>query len=161
MLVLAFVAFTVVVIAYFRLLKLRRKAGLRSWVVDQDLDGQGGKIYRNAELGLSCKPDVVERNRVIEHKSSTVKGKARHGDILYVAAQLLVLEKKEGDLRYANKSFSMSRESAQMQAAMQKVRSIIGQMRRALRLGEAPRATPTPGKCRACMFRSECPEAAR
>jgi CRISPR/Cas system-associated exonuclease Cas4 (RecB family) len=130
-------------------------------VVDQDLDGKSDRIYRNAELGLSCKPDIVERDRIIEHKSSIVKGKARSGDILYVAAQLLVTEKKEGDLRYANRSFPLRRESAQMQAAMQKVRSIMGQMRRALRLHEAPRGTPTPGKCRACSFRYECPEAAR
>ena len=160
MLILALVSFIVVALYYIKLRVERRKAGVKSWIVDQDLDGKGVTVYRNEVLGLSCKPDVVERNKTIEYKSSTVKGNARPGDMLYVAAHMLVMGKKESDLRYANKSFTFRKEHPRMQRAMQSVRSILGQMRKALETRQAPRATPTPGKCRVCVFRNECSETA-
>jgi CRISPR/Cas system-associated exonuclease Cas4 (RecB family) len=161
MLTLALVAFTIGALYYLKLRRDRRKIGITSWVVDQDLDGRGVTVYRNNDLGLSCKPDVVERGKTVEYKSATIKGNARHGDVLYVAAQMLVVGKKEADLRYPNKSFTFRKDNPKMQRAMQSVRSIIGQMRKALQFRQSPRATPTPGKCRVCSFRNECQEAIR
>ena len=161
MLTLALVAFTIGALYYLKLRRDRRKIGITSWIVDQDLDGRGATVYRNNDLGLSCKPDVVERGKTVEYKSATVKGNARHGDVLYVAAQMLVVGKKEADLRYPNKSFTFRKDNPKMQRAMQSVRSIMGQMRKALLLRQSPRATPTPGKCRVCRFRNECQEAIR
>ncbi len=68
MLTLALVSFVVVAFTLIRLRKQRKKAGVRLWIVGQDLDGSGSQVYRNPDIGLSCKPDVVERNRIIEHK---------------------------------------------------------------------------------------------
>lgn len=154
--VLALVALVVAVIALLALRRQRGKAGIRSWVMDQDLEGKGRKVYHNPSMGLSCKPDVVERRRIIEYKSAAAKGRARPGDILYVAAQLLSTGKKEVVIRYADNAFVFQGNSARIQAAMQRVRSILGQMRRALKLQEIPRGTPTPNKCRVCMFSSAC-----
>ncbi len=159
MLILVLVAVAAIFLAYAKLRKQRKKAGIRGWVVDQDLDGKGSTIYSDNKLGLSCKPDVVERNRFIEHKSSSVHRKARYGDILYVASQMLATGKKEAELRYANAKFSLSGNSALMQAAMHEVKSIMGQMRLHLLQGRAPKATPTRNKCAKCMFKAECSEA--
>lgn len=158
MLIMALFAVAVVILLFTKLGSERRKAGIRGWVVDQDLDGKGSRVYRDSKLGISCKPDVVERNRIIEYKSAVVMGKARQGDILYVAAQMLATGKAEADLRYANRGFTLKRKSSEMQAAMRGVRSIMGRMRRALNFRVAPKGTPTPGKCRVCMFNKECPD---
>ena len=159
MLILAFVTVIVIILISLRLRSQRRRAGVRGWVVDQDLDGKGNKVYRDDKLGLSCKPDVVERSRIIEYKSAVVQGKARPGDVLTVAAQMLATGKEAAELRYANKGFTYQRSSSEMQKSMQKVQSIMGQMRRALMLRIAPKGTPTPNKCSKCDFRSGCPDA--
>lgn len=161
MLIMALFVVAVVLLLFAKLRKERKKAGIRGWVVDQDLDSRGNRVYRDSGLGISCKPDVVERNRIIEYKSAAVKGRARHGDILYVAAQMMATGKAEADLRYANRGFTLQRDSPEMRAAMHKVRSIMSRMRRALALHIIPRGTPTPGRCRVCTFSKECPDRAR
>ena len=160
LLLLVIAALVVILNIYRRLRDQRRKAGIRGWVLDQDLDGKGQTVYRDARLGVSCKPDIVQRRRIIEYKSATVHGKARSGDILYVASQMLATGKDEAELRYANTKFVFARNSTQMQAAMHKVRSIIGEMRRHLSLSTAPKGTPTKNKCTKCVFKASCTEAA-
>src|SRR5574341_150970 len=139
MLIMALFVVAVVLLLFAKLRKERKKAGIRGWVVDQDLDSRGNRVYRDSGLGISCKPDVVERNRIIEYKSAAVKGRARYG----------------------NRGFTLQRDSPEMRAAMHKVRSIMSRMRRALALHIIPRGTPTPGRCRVCTFSKECPDRAR
>lgn len=150
MLVVVLIAVAVIILIYAKLGKQRRKAGIRGWVIDQDLDGKGSRVYRDQKLGVSCKPDVVERNRLIEYKSATVHGKARYGDILHVAAQMIATGKNEAELRYANRKFVLSRYSGQMQSAMHQVCSISAQMRRHLSMGIAPKRTASVTRSSLC-----------
>lgn len=139
----------------------RKKAGIRGWVVAQDLHGMGHRVYRDPKTGIVCKPDVVERKRIIEYKSAVAGSRARPSDVLQVAAQLMATGAAEAELRYhPDRKFFFRRDSREIQDAMKSVADIVDKMKRHLRSRTAPRATPSPGRCRACRFGAECPESA-
>jgi CRISPR/Cas system-associated exonuclease Cas4 (RecB family) len=145
---------------YMLLKRQRRQAGIKGWVVDQDLDGKSKRIYRDEKTGISCKPDVVELDRIIEVKSAKVEGKARYSDILQVAAQLIATGRKKAELSYADgKRFIFDKGGKVMKHAMKRVDAISRQMRWHLMSRIAPKGTPTPNKCAVCMYKRECPDA--
>jgi hypothetical protein len=74
--------------------KQRKQSGYTGWVLSQDLDGRSKKIYRDNQDGISSKPDVVERKKVIELKSAAIEGKARWIDILQLALEMKTTGKK-------------------------------------------------------------------
>ncbi len=138
----------------------RRQAGIRGWVKAQDLHGMGRRVFQDPKTGIICKPDVVERKRIIEYKSAFAGSRARPQDLLLIAAQLMATGAAESELRYANRRFTFTRESREIQGAMKFVAEIVDKMKSHLRNRTAPKATPSPGRCRACRFGAECPESA-
>ncbi len=87
----------------------RVKAGVTGWVKDQDLDGRGKQYYVNTNVGIGCKPDVLQNKRVTEFKSSSPEYKPYPSDILQLTAEMIATGALEGELRYANgKSFIFS-----------------------------------------------------
>jgi hypothetical protein len=147
-----------IIILMVKLRKERNEANTGGWILDQDLDGKGKLIYRNKQLGISCKPDVLERNRIIEDKSATVGDAPRYGDVLQVAAQILATGKRQSQLRYSNKTFDLPRDSAIMQSAMKRVRDLAPLMRRHLNSRIVPRGNAGVKKCMKCQFRTSCPD---
>ncbi|MFA5105302.1 MAG: hypothetical protein WC527_09065, partial [Candidatus Margulisiibacteriota bacterium] len=139
----------------------RKQAGIKGWVIDQDLDNRGKRIYRNEKSGISCKPDVVEHNRIIEVKSAKVNGKARYADILQVAAQLIATGKEKAELTYGNgKRFNFEKSDKAIKKAMKHVGWISQRMRWHLLTKIAPKGTPLKNKCASCMYKRECSDAA-
>jgi hypothetical protein len=154
----------VIMIMLFRsiLKKQRQQAGIKGWVKDQDLDGKGKRIYRDKQTGVTCKPDVVESNRVIEYKSAVVDTKPKWVDLLQLALQMKATGAKEAELRYdKNKKFSFNKDSGEIRAAMKKAENIVGKMRWHLLSRIAPNGTPTRNRCSACTFQRECTDAIR
>ncbi len=140
----------------------RRQAGIKGWVVAQDLHGMGHRIFQDPKTGIICKPDVAERNRIIEYKSAFAGSTARPQDVLLIAAQFMATGVAEAELRYyPDRKFTFTRESREMQDAMKSVAEIVDKMKSHLRNRAAPKATPSPGRCRACRFGAECPDSAR
>lgn len=159
---LVIVAVLVVLFIYSRLERQKKQADIKGWIVNQDLDGKGKRIYRDKQTGISCKPDVVERNKLIEYKSASVKGKARYSDILQVAAQMIATGMSESELRYdQGVKFTFKKKSAEMSAAMNKVRGIVKRMQWHLSSRITPKGTPTRNKCSVCRFGKECSDAVR
>jgi CRISPR/Cas system-associated exonuclease Cas4 (RecB family) len=159
---LAFVVVVILIVfmMYVLLKNEKKQAGIKGWVVNQDLDNKSKRIYRDKNTGISCKPDVVEHNRIIEVKSAKVMGKARYSDILQVAAQLIATGKKKAELSYADgKRFNFEKTGKVMKHAMKRVDGISKRMRWHLLTRIAPKGTPTPNKCAACMFKQECSDA--
>jgi CRISPR/Cas system-associated exonuclease Cas4 (RecB family) len=150
----------IAVVLWGRLRKQKRRAHIKGWVETADLNGKSRHIYRDAKAGVSCKPDVVVRSRVIEYKSASVEGKARWVDLLQLALQLKTTGKPEGELRYSNKSFVFQRDDSEIKAAMRNALKIADRMRWHLLARIAPKATPSPRRCAKCVFMKECPEAA-
>ena len=138
--------------------KQRRQAGISGWVQTQDLDGKSKKVYRNKKNGISSKPDVVERNKVIEFKSATVNGRARWVDVMQLAMQMNTTGKKQGELRYANKWFNFRWEDSDIRFALRHSLAIAEKMRWHLWSRIAPPATPSEKRCAICRFGAECPD---
>ena len=158
---LVILALVMIFLFWGMLKKQRKQAGIGSWVRDQDLDGRGKRVYRDKQTGVACKPDVVERNKVIEYKSATVE-KARWVDILQLALQMKATGSKEAELRYdGNKSFSFDHHSREIKSAMRHSASIVNRMKGHLLTGIAPKATPTQKRCAVCTFQNVCTEAVR
>jgi len=156
---LVILALVMIFLFWGMLKKQRKQAGIRRWVKDQDLDGRGKRLYHDKQTGVVCKPDVVERNKVIEYKSATVDKKARWVDILQLALQMKATGSKEAELRYdGNKSFSFDQNSREMKSAIRNAASIVNKMKGHLLAGIAPKATPTLKRCAACTFQNVCRE---
>lgn len=158
------VLFIVALILLFwgNLIKRRKQAGIQGWIKDQDLDGRGRRLYKDQRTGVVCKPDVVERHRVIEYKSAIVDKKPRWVDMLQLALQIKSTGSESGELRYGqNKSFSFKRNSKEIRSAMNKAVGIVKRMRWHLMIGVAPKGTPTRKRCAVCVFSRECLEAAK
>lgn len=156
---LLLIAIIIAFVMYQVLKKQKKQAGIKGWVIDHDLDNKGKHIYRNHKTGISGKPDVVEHNRIVEHKSAVVTDKARYSDILQLAAQLIATGKQKAELAYAGgKKFSFEAGSKVMKKAMKRVDAISRRMRWHLMTRIPPSGTPTAKKCRACMYKAECPE---
>ena len=143
-----------------RIINTRKKAGIRGWVKSQDLDGKGSRVYRDHRTGISAKPDVVERRRVIEYKSAHVLDKARRSDVLQVAAEMIATGRSEGELRYGNnKKFRLQKNKPEVRLAMKEVLRITELMKWHLLKGKAPKAKPFRRKCVTCVFQQECSDA--
>ncbi len=139
--------------------KQKRQANITGWVETADLNGKGRQVYRDEQAGISCKPDVVERDKVIEYKSAAANGKARWVDILQLAVQMKTTGKSEGELRYSNRSFFFKKDDPTIKSAVRNVLNISDRMRWHLSAGTSPKATPSPNRCAKCVFLKECPEA--
>ena len=159
--ILALVA-VLIVLMVIKINSARKKAGIRGWVKSQDLDGQGTRVYRNREAGISAKPDVVERNRVIEYKSAPAGDKPRWSDLLQVAAEMIATNRKEGELRYGNnKRFQLSRDDSKTGNLTREVLRIAERMRWHLLTHIAPKGVPTLNKCANCFYLGDCSDAKR
>jgi hypothetical protein len=157
---LVFISLVMIVLFWGLLRKQQKQAGIRGWVRDQDLDGNGKRLYRDKQIGVVCKPDVVERNRVIEYKSATVDKQPRWVDILQLALQMKATGSQQAELRYAqNKRFSFDQNSREIRSAMKNAVNIVKKMKWHLLAGIAPKATPSQKRCAMCTFRVECTEA--
>jgi len=152
---------TVIIVALFSKLKRERiKAnGIRGWVVDNDLSGNGDRIYRNYEHRISGKPDVLERGRFIEYKSAAVSGNAKKGDLMQVAALMVATGVDEAALQYDNKTFNLSRESSLMRPHVTEVKKLSPVMLQHIKKRRPPRGNPYPKKCGKCEFRARCLDA--
>ncbi len=136
-----------------------QQAGAQGWVVRQDLDGMGNQVYKDKKNGIVCKPDVVERRRIIEYKSAVTGSRARPGDILQLASQMMSTGAMEAELRYhPDRRFVFRKDSPEIRSAMNTVVQTLNRMRKHLRSKNMPKGTPSPGRCRICQFRWECPE---
>lgn len=152
---------TILIALMAALRRKRRQAGIKGWVVAQDLNGMGHGVFQDLKTGITCKPDVVERKRIIEYKSAFAGSRASPSDVLQIAAQLMATRAAEAELRYQpDRRFTFTRESPEIQDAMKSVARIVAKMKSHLWSRTAPRATPSPGRCRACRFGAECPESA-
>jgi CRISPR/Cas system-associated exonuclease Cas4 (RecB family) len=162
MLYLALVLTIVALFTWSVYQKRKRNAGITGWVKTQDLDGRSSRVYRDEKAGISCKPDVVMRNKVIEYKSAPSNGRPRWVDMLQVALQMKATGKRKAELRYGNnEKFSFQQDDPEMQAATRKALSIADRMRNHLRQGIAPKGTPSAARCAKCAFHNQCPEAIR
>lgn len=157
--ILAALVAVVIIGLWAALRKQRKLAGIAGWVQSQDLDGRGKRVYRDRKTGISSKPDVVERDRVIEYKSASVDQQARWPDMMQLAMEMHTASKPRAELRYANKRFAFKRDDRQMKAALREALGIAGRMRRHLLAGTAPAARPDPRRCGSCLFSTECAEA--
>jgi len=145
---------------FMRILRARKKAGVRGMVRSQDLDGKGSRVYRNHKVGISAKPDVVEGGRVIEYKSAHVNHKPRRSDLHQVAAEMIAADMPEAELRYGNdKRFRLTKHNPETRKLKKEVIQNSEHMRRHLSSGKAPKGTPTRGKCSKCPTRRECSDA--
>ena len=159
-----YILVTVVVVAVITavlwkvLKKQRMQAGITGWVLTQDLDGNSKKVYRDRKNGISSKPDIVERKKVIEVKSATADIRARWVDILQLAMEMQTSGKRQGELRYANKRFLFKWQDSEIRAALRHALAISEKMRWHLRSRIAPPATPSDRRCAVCKFGAECPE---
>ena len=122
--------------------KQKKQANIAGWVEAADLNGEGKQVYWDEKTDISCKPDVVERNKVIEYKSSSIEGKVRWVDLLQLALQLTATVKKEGELRYANKSFVFQKDNLEIRAATRNALKIASRMCQHILAGIPPKATP-------------------
>ena len=139
--------------------KQKRQAKITGWVETADLNGKGKQVYRDEKAGISCKPDVVEWNKVIEFKSAAANGKARWVDLLQLALQIKTTGKSEGELRYSNKSFYFKKDDPVMKSATRNAIKISNRMRWHLSTFTPPKATPSLNRCAKCVFLKECPDA--
>ena len=159
MYILAFVAI-LITLMIIKINSAKKKAGIRSWVKSQDLDGHGTRVYLNFETGISAKPDVVERTRVIEYKSAAAGDKPRWSDLLQVTAEMIATGRKEGELRYGNnKRFQLQRDSAKIRHLTREVLRIAERMRWHLLSHIPPKGTPTMNKCANCTYKDDCSDA--
>ena len=159
-----YLVFIIMLFAFVFGVSLRRqkkRANIKGWVKTADLNGKSKHVYRDERSQISCKPDVVQRNKVIEYKSATINGKARWVDLLQLALELLTTGKKEGELRYSNKSFTFQKDDSEIKAATRNALKIADRMKWHLLSGIAPKATPSPKRCAKCVFMKVCPEAVR
>jgi CRISPR/Cas system-associated exonuclease Cas4 (RecB family) len=162
MLYMALFLTTVMICIYSTYRNRKRTAGITGWVKTQDLDGLSRTVYRDQKSGISCKPDVVEKTRVIEYKSSPGHGRARWVDMLQVALQMRATGKNEGELRYGNnESYKLHKNDPAMRAASNRALKIVQQMQNHLRMRRAPKSTPSAKRCAGCVFLDQCPEAIR
>jgi CRISPR/Cas system-associated exonuclease Cas4 (RecB family) len=152
---------TVIIVALVNKLKRERKkaGGIQGWVVDNELSGNGGHIYRNYKHRISGRPDVLERGRVIEYKSAAVSGDARKGDLMQVAALMVATGVDKAALQYENKTFNLSKENPIMRPHVKEVKKLSPVMLQHLKKRNAPRGNPYPKKCRKCEFRARCSDA--
>lgn len=145
---------------FVRIIRARRKAGVRGMVRSQDLDGKGNRVYLNHKAGISAKPDVVEGGRVIEYKSAHVNHKPRRSDLHQVAAEMIAADMPEAELRYGNgRRFRLTKNHLETRKLKKEVIQNGESMRWHLSIGKAPKATPTRGKCSKCPTRRECSDA--
>jgi CRISPR/Cas system-associated exonuclease Cas4 (RecB family) len=160
MYILLLVALLTITVLYGRLHRKRKAAGLQGWVKSQDLDGKSRRIYRDHQNGISAKPDIVERNKVIEYKSALIGDKARRSDVLQLTAEMLAAGARNGELRYGNdKSFKFTEETPIIQSSVKRIAWISEQMDWHLLKRSAPRGTARFGKCTKCAYRFTCPDA--
>ncbi len=153
------IALITVIMISVNLKRKRKAAGLNGWIKSQDLDGKSRRIYRDHQNGISAKPDIVERNKVIEYKSALIGGKARRSDILQLTAEMLAVGAKNAELRYGNdKSFAFTKESPVIQSSIKRITWISEQMDWHLLKRSAPRGNPR-SSCVKCTYRSVCPDA--
>lgn len=145
--------FTIILGSWIILLKRRSHAGISGWVKDSDLKGKGKK-YVDLATGVIAKPDVVLRGKVIEVKSYTAKHRPFKGDILQAAAEMNAVGAGKAEIHYPNKSFRI-KNSAQLRESLMRVSQA---MQEHLKRRQAPKGTPTTGKCRVCEFNGICPE---
>ncbi len=152
---------TIIMIFLFKKLKRERiNAGnLQGWVIDHDQNDMRSRIYRNYQYRISGRPDVLERGRVIEHKSAIVHGSAKKGDLRQVAALMVATGVDNAALQYANKTFNLSKNNPEMQSHIREVIKQSPMMLKLLKNRTAPRGNPYSQKCRKCEFRSKCPDA--
>jgi CRISPR/Cas system-associated exonuclease Cas4 (RecB family) len=145
---------------YRKLVNKRRKAGVEGWIKSQDLDGRGGRIYRNQQEKISARPDVVEGNRLLEFKSAHAGHKARYSDVLQVTAQMIATGLDRAELRYGNNQiFQLRRDTPLIRGATKDVRRISERMHWHLKRDISPKGTPTRNKCSKCNFRNRCSDA--
>lgn len=157
----ALIILAIVIILTFRtwrsLKRKRQKAGVKGWVVSQDLDGKGKDYYVNRQIGLICKPDVLEKNRVAEYKSSTAADRPYPGDLVQLAAEMMTTGAQVGVLKYKNgKTFTFKATDPVMKQAIQRALNIMAQMRKSLVTNIPPAGTPTVNKCKSCPVNKQC-----
>jgi CRISPR/Cas system-associated exonuclease Cas4 (RecB family) len=151
-----------IALLYGSLRRKRKTAGLQGWVESQDLDGKSPRIYRDLRNGISAKPDIVERNKVIEVKTASIGDKARRTDILQLTAGMMAAGAKKAELWYGNdKRFEFSTKTPIIQQSMKRIVWITEQMKWHLLQRSAPKGNPRPAKCVKCTYRSVCPDAAK
>jgi CRISPR/Cas system-associated exonuclease Cas4 (RecB family) len=160
---LAIIAFAIVIIliltfrSWSSLKRKRQKSGVKGWVVSQDLDGKGKDYYVNKQIGLMCKPDVLEKNGVAEYKSSAAAAKPYAGDLVQLAAEMMATGAHVGVLKYKNgKTFTFNDTDPVMKQAIQRALNIMAQMRKSLATNIPPAGTPTANKCMACPVNRQC-----
>ncbi len=146
-------AFIFLVIIALVIVKRRIELGLAGRIKENDLAGKG-TVNVDTSLGIVAKPDILVGNKVIEVKSAKVN-KPYTGDVLQLAATAIASNAKKGELRYSNKTFKLEAPSRFRPL----VKKIAAKMRFHLKYKIPPPATPSPGKCRKCMFRDMCEEA--
>lgn len=142
---------------YLRLKKKRKVAGIDHRVISQDLDGRSKRIYRDYRYGISAKPDIVDGNKVIEYKSSSIGGKAYRSDLTQMTAGMIAAKAKEGELRYGNgKRFKYAENSPIIQSTKKRIAWIKERMNWHLSQRRAPKAKIFSAKCRNCGYRNLC-----
>jgi hypothetical protein len=159
MLYFALIIIILAVALRWLLRKQKKQANITGWVETADLTGKGRQVYRHEKAGISCKPDVVERNKVIEYKSAIANEKSRWVDLLQLALQIKTTGKSEGELRYSNKSFFFKKDDPVIKSALRYALNISNRMRWHLSANIPPKATPSLNRCAKCVFLKECPEA--
>ena len=153
------IAAIVMIVLTLKLNKERKRANIRGWVVDNDLNGNRSRIYRNYQYKISGRPDVLERGRLIEHKSAVIHGNAKKGDLRQIAALMVATGVDNAALQYANKTFNLYKNSPEMQSHVREVIKQGPMMLQHLRRKTIPHGNPYPLKCRKCEFRYRCPDA--
>jgi CRISPR/Cas system-associated exonuclease Cas4 (RecB family) len=159
---IALLAVAVIIVLMFHnnLNQKRKTAKIEGWVETQDLDARSPKVYRNYAVGISAKPDIVEKDKVTEFKSKPGGDKARRSDIVQLTAEMLATGKKKGELRYGNdKRFLFTKDTPIIQKSVKRIAWISEQMKWHLQHRSAPGGTFRPGKCSKCAYRTECRDA--
>ena len=160
--VLLAVSVIVIIMLHNNLQQKKKVAKVEGWVKTQDLDGKSRKVYRNYSVGISAKPDIVEKGKVTEFKSKEIGDRARRTDIMQLTAEMLAAGVKKGELRYGNdKSFQFTDKTPIVRQSVKRIAWISVQMKWHLQHRSAPGGRPKPSKCSKCNYRRECPEAKR
>jgi CRISPR-associated exonuclease Cas4 len=148
------------------------RVSARSSAVNLGLEGQvicnGGDddtLFVSDRYGLVGKPDYITDKDgdliPIERKSRRVRGAPYEGEILQLAAYGLLIEERfgkpvrRGVLQYQNASVDVAFDD-QLRS---KLVTAISALKEAQSLSDVSRDHHHPARCRACGFRSTCPDA--
>lgn len=145
--------------------KQRRASGLPAGRVIYSDTGQWRRVEKplyDPTYGLTGKPDyLVEENGVVipvEVKSSRAPSLPHDSHVFQLAAYCLLVEQTYGQrppygiLRYRDRTFSID----YTEALEQELKTLLDQIRKQEKRGEAGRSHQEPARCARCGYRSIC-----